>query len=713
MNSMRRALLVGVVALVSSALGPTPASSETLTVTRADDPVTDGCAVNGCSLREAITEADAPPTDLDTIAFDITPDAAITPTTPLPAINLPVIIDGFSDPTSDRVVLDGAGLAGDGLRLAAEDSTIKGMVINDFGLDGIDITGTGNRIEGNHIGTDTSGNAAGPGNLGSGIHVQGPDNTIGGSTAGARNVISANGENGVRIAGPSATGNHVEGNYIGTNAGASSGLGNSQNGVAITSTASGAAHDNVIGGTSNAQRNVISANGQNGIRIFPAAASPAPTGNSVLGNFIGMAADGVSDLGNVQAGVRIDGSSTGNSVGGTVLEAGNLIAGNGFDGIRLLGDATIKNPLLGNSVHSNDQLGIDLEGLNGTNANDVGDGDAGPNALQNFPVLESAFSATRLVFTGSLNSAASKQYRLEFFSNAGCDPLGFGEGQTFLGALTVMTDATGNASFTASLPTAVAVGQLITATATDTENNTSEFSQCRAVAADTAPPSTPATDPDGGTFQKETTFTVTWSTATDNLTGILGYDVRYREAPYNGGFGAFVAWQGATATKKLATTTATSTSFTGTPGTTYCFSARAIDGAGNASPYGAEGCTAIPVDNPTFKHRGRWAKRTGTGYYLGTFSRTKQQGARLTLPGVQANVISIIVTKCRRCGVINVFFKGKRVKRINLRSKALVRQKLRFVNLKTFASAQTGTIRVAVVSKRKQVIIEGLAVSAV
>jgi hypothetical protein len=233
------------------------------------------------------------------------------------------------------------------------------------------------------------------------------------------------------------------------------------------------------------------------------------------------------------------------------------------------------------------------------------------------------------------------------------------------------------------------------------------------VAADTAAPSTPDTDPAGGTFQKETAFTVSWSTSTDNLSGIFGYEVRYKEAPYNGGFGGFVNWQKAAATKTLATTTATSATFTGTPGSTYCFSARAIDGAGNASSYGSEGCTSVPVNNTSFKHRGRWSKRTASGYYLNTFSRTKQRGARLTLPAVQAKVLSIIVSKCRRCGVIKVFFKGKLLKRIVLRTKAASRQKLRFVNLKTFASPQTGTVRVTVVSRRKLVIVEGLGVSAV
>jgi hypothetical protein len=710
MKPIWRILLVGLVAAAVLSLSPIPASAETLTVTRADDPVVDGCAVNGCSLREAITEADAGPADEDTIEFELDPDTPITPASALPAINTPVIIDGFSDDTSDRVELNGGSLSADGLRLAAEDSTIKGMVINNFDLDGIDVTGTGNRIEGNYIGTDASGSSAGPGNLNNGIHVQGPDNTIGGPSAEVRNVISGNAQNGVRIAGPDAAGNHVEGNYIGVTAAGNVGLGNTQNGIAITSTATGAAHNNVVGGTSVALRNVISGNTLNGVRIFPAPASAVPTGNAVQGNFIGSGADGTTDLGNGQAGVRIDGSSTGNSVGGIAAGAGNLISGNTFDGVRILGDATTQNAVLGNSIASNDQLGIDLEGGIGVNLNDPGDVDPGPNNLQNFPVLTSAASsATTTTINGTLNSEASKTYRLEFFANVTCDGT-HGEGQTFLDATSATTDGAGNATFNASLPVAVPVGQVVTATATDPNNNTSEFSACTTVVVDTTPPVTPDTTPPttpttnaGGKFQKQRTFTVTWTTSTDT-TGPVRYDVRYREAPYNGGLGGFVNWQ--------STTTATSATFTGAPGTTYCFSARAIDGAGNASPFGTEGCTNVPVDNPTFKHRGKWAKKTGAGYYLNTFSRTKKKGAKLTLPGVQAKALSVIVTKCKSCGVIKVFFKGKLLKRINLRSKAKARQKLRFVNLNPFTSAQTGTVRITVVSTRKLVIVEGLGVSA-
>jgi hypothetical protein len=81
--------------------------------------------------------------------------------------------------------------------------------------------------------------------------------------------------------------------------------------------------------------------------------------------------------------------------------------------------------------------------------------------------------------TGTLNSAPNEVYRLEFFANASCDPSGFGEGRDFLGATTSITDGAGNAGFSVAFPKTVAMGSSITATATDSTGNTSEFSACR------------------------------------------------------------------------------------------------------------------------------------------------------------------------------------------------------------------------------------------
>jgi hypothetical protein len=133
------------------------------------------------------------------------------------------------------------------------------------------------------------------------------------------------------------------------------------------------------------------------------------------------------------------------------------------------------NSILANSIFSNGGLGIDLQG-DGVTLNDLGDADTGENNLQNYPIItNTSVLAGNVTFTGSLNSEASKTYRLEFFASSSTDPSGHGEGETFLGFKTVTTDASGNVSFSATFPV---VGPSVgySATATDPAGNTSEFS---------------------------------------------------------------------------------------------------------------------------------------------------------------------------------------------------------------------------------------------
>ncbi len=126
-------------------------------------------------------------------------------------------------------------------------------------------------------------------------------------------------------------------------------------------------------------------------------------------------------------------------------------------------------------MFSNAGLGIDL-GADGVTPNDAGDGDTGANNLQNFPVLTSATSGSTTI-EGTLNSTPNTKFRLEFFSSTECDPSGYGEGETFLVFIDVTTDGSGNVTFTVTFPDTVPGGHFITATATDPNNNTSEFSQ--------------------------------------------------------------------------------------------------------------------------------------------------------------------------------------------------------------------------------------------
>ena len=153
-----------------------------------------------------------------------------------------------------------------------------GNVISGNHFDGIDLGGfhvMNNTVQGNLIGTDASGNFA-IANEGSGIDITGSNNLIGGSLAGARNVISGNavtGGDGVRLLGP---GNIVRGNIIGANASLTAPIPNSFHGVSI------GAPNSVIGGTNPGEPNVIAFNGADGI----IAVAPSATANSFRANSI-------------------------------------------------------------------------------------------------------------------------------------------------------------------------------------------------------------------------------------------------------------------------------------------------------------------------------------------------------------------------------------------------------------------------------------------
>jgi hypothetical protein len=196
----------------------------------------------------------------------------------------------------------------------------------------------------------------------------------------------------------------------------------------------------------------------------------------VQGNLIGTNAAGTAGVGNSKQGVWIDGSAANNTIGGTAAGAGNTIAYNGWDGVALGGTAGTGNAILGNDIYANGQPGIDL-GDDGVTINDLGDADGGPNARMNYPVLtDVTWSATNVTIDGTLNSAASTTYRVEFFANTTVDTSGYGEGQTYLGFVDVTTNGSGNASFSRNLTVAVPAGASYTATATDPAGNTSEFS---------------------------------------------------------------------------------------------------------------------------------------------------------------------------------------------------------------------------------------------
>ena len=455
---------IGGVSIKPAAIGPT-----TFVVTNTNDSG-DG------SLRKAITDANTN-AGVDTISFSIpgTGTHTITPVTALPDITEAVFIDATTDDSfaanvnKPAIILDGNNLSADGLVLSgtADGSTIRGLVIRDFGGDGIEIqTGSeNNTIAGNYIGRlTTTGADAGSSeaNSGSGINLLGNNNTIGGMSAADRNVIAGN-EDGLYLQG--ASGNTIIGNYIGTDATGMLDLGNTGRGIWLES----GSNNNVIGGTSADERNVIAGNNNSGILIGDGA-SPGSnsTGNVIQGNYIGVAADGTTALGNLQHGVQLSRGVDNNLIGGTAAGAGNIIANSQWRGINVqLADST-GITILGNLIYDNGLTGIDLED-DGVTANDTGDGDSGANNLQNYPVLTSANSnLAGTTIVGSLNSNANTTYRIEFFANRPTvADASNGEGERYLGFITVTTDGSGNATINTTLSNVwVNSGDKITATAT-------------------------------------------------------------------------------------------------------------------------------------------------------------------------------------------------------------------------------------------------------
>ena len=404
-----------------------------LVVNTTDDADDGICNATHCSLREAINAANAN-ADANTIEFNIPIGMiaggvyTIQPTSALPTITKPVTIDGTSqtaisdsNPNGPEIVINGSSAgAVSGFVLNGDNNTIKGLVINGF-------------------------------NGGGGIAMSyGADNT--------------------------PSNNQILNNYIGTNAAGTAAVPNVGGGVGIHGygSPSSQASNNTV------QGNLISGNTGDGVGLCDA------SGTTISGNYIGTNSAG-SNLGNSGHGITFVCAGVNDN---TI--SGNTIAFNGGDGIFDQPDygygtgGHVHNKFTQNSIFSNTGLGLNLlpapfGTVDGVTANDTGDADTGANNLQNFPIITSALAGAPNTITGTLNSTASQTFTIEFFASSSCNgssPNDYGEGQTYLGSLTnVTTDGTGNASFTFN-PASLTVGQVVTTTATDSNGNTSEFSQC-------------------------------------------------------------------------------------------------------------------------------------------------------------------------------------------------------------------------------------------
>jgi len=218
------------------------------------------------------------------------------------------------------------------------------------------------------------------------------------------------------------------------------------------------ADNTLIGGVGAADRNVIAVN------LFAGLILEQGVSQRVLGNWIGT---------NQGWGILYIETLRDSRIGGTNAGEANVIAFNTSGGISLAHPGS-NNPIRGNRIFANGGLGIDLD-LPGVTANDLGDGDAGANRSQNFPLITNVvIHSTSKTVQGRLNSQPNTQYALDFYQNTEGDISGHGEGEIYLASASVTTDGDGNAVFSMTFP--AQVPGYLTATATDPLGNTSEFS---------------------------------------------------------------------------------------------------------------------------------------------------------------------------------------------------------------------------------------------
>ena len=333
-------------------------------------------------------------------------------------------------------------------------------------------------IQGNYVGTDAGGSYA-IHNGGDGIDLfSSISNNIGGTVTGAGNVVSGNNLAGIVLS--NCVAQVIQGNHVGTDAGGSYAIHNGGDGIDLFSSVS-----NYIGGTVTGAGNVVSGNNTL-ITIYPDTYGfdgiylASSSQNIIQGNFIGLAADGVSALTNSAHNVEFGSGSTNNILGGLAVGAGNRIAfaAGEYDGVRVRTNA-YNNLISGNSIFSNTGLGIDLgnSGTNGIIHLETGVASTNANRLQNYPTITNVITGSATLVRGTFDSVTNNSYSLEFFASPVGNASGCGEGQVFLAQTNLILGSLCPTNFSFVLPATVPAGWVVTATATDPNNNTSEFSR--------------------------------------------------------------------------------------------------------------------------------------------------------------------------------------------------------------------------------------------
>ena len=431
---------------------------------------------------------------------------------------------------------------------------------------------TGATISGNLIGTDLIGTGKLPNT--EGVVIAGAsDATVGGANGGDGNIISGNGTSssldgsGIVIIGTGATGDLVEGNLIGAAITGDAPLGNYGRGVYVGDAAdldspvAGVASGALIGGSVAQGENIIVANGADGVTLQGNPTTPT-TGDVVEVGSVGIYQDLTSSpvSGNAGDGLHAVYATGASIFANTIQEnhkAGvflqftssstvrdDLIIANGDRGISIEGTSqnniVLKNSIVNNigsgvafctcsgalttangnlisrnSIFGNKGIGISFNGdTNVPTPNTPGLHTSGPNLMQNYPVLSSSSVVNGdVVIHGTLGSLPDGVYTVEFFSNPAADPSGHGQGQTyFTSAQVTVTNGVG----TFNVDIGRLTGAFITATATDANQNTSEFSASLQAQSPIAGPSmtTLTASPNPSTFGETVSFSVTVSAGT-------------------------------------------------------------------------------------------------------------------------------------------------------------------------------------------------------
>jgi hypothetical protein len=375
-----------------------------------------------------------------------------------------------------------------GLRIEGDNARIGGTtpaarnLISHPGAPAITTSSGGENIviQGNLIGTDITGATIALGMPGStsarGIQLSSLSPVVGGVDPNAANVIAGGYDISIRVINSAGQSSNalIQGNYIGVDAAMTRTMSNGNIGIQVDGATP------TIGGTAPGAGNVI---GGHGYGIF---VDGGPV--TIHGNFIGTDKTGTKNFGNRNYGISISADTV--TVGGIGSGEGNTIAFNRWAGV-VLDSASDRNPIRGNRFYQNGvglpaaapmgiaiDLALTLSSPNGQNRNDLGDVDGGANDFQNPPLITSAMpegGGTRVI--GTLNSIASSTFDLDFYSNAPCRPRprALLQAEAYIGSIQVTTDASGNASFNQLLPTPIAAGSPVSATATDADGNTSEL----------------------------------------------------------------------------------------------------------------------------------------------------------------------------------------------------------------------------------------------